>query len=148
MKQKVYWDDLHEGDAIPELIKSPTTRQLVMYAGASGDYYEIHYDKDYALNNNLPGPILHGALKNAFLGQLITEWISPYGALLKLSCQYRGMDVPGDEISGRGTITKKYSLNNQNLIDCEIWLENPKREKTTPGSATLALPKNKSNEVY
>ena len=88
METQIYWSDLEEGQELPTLEKTPTTRQLVMYAGASGDYYEIHYDKDYAINNNLPGPILHGALKNAFLGQLVTEWISPLGTLRKLSCQY------------------------------------------------------------
>ena len=140
MPEQIYWSDLQQGDELPTLEKNPTTRQLVMYAGASGDYYEIHYDKDYALNNNLPGPILHGALKNAFLGQLITEWISPLGVLKKLSCQYRGMDVPGDTILGKGVITNKYSLEGSHLIDCEIWLENPKGEKTTPGTATVELP--------
>jgi hypothetical protein len=26
------------------------------------------------------------------------------------------------------------------MVDCEIWLENEKGEKTTPGSATVMLP--------
>ena len=140
MTTQNYYEDINIGDNIPTLQKDPTTQQLVKYAGASGDYYEIHYDKDYAINNNLPGPILHGALKNAFLGQLITEWISPQGVLRKLGCQYRGMDVPGDTILGKGIITRKYISNGCHLIDCEIWLENPDGEKTTPGTATFELP--------
>ncbi|TMC01487.1 MAG: hypothetical protein E6J30_12110 [Chloroflexi bacterium] len=51
------------GEEIPELVKHPTTRQLVQYAGASGDFYEIHYDQDFARGVNLPGVILHGLLK-------------------------------------------------------------------------------------
>ena len=39
--QPVYYDDVQVGDAIPSLVKNPTTRQLVKYAGASGDYYEV-----------------------------------------------------------------------------------------------------------
>ena len=140
MSKQIYWSELEEGQELPTLVKHPTTRQLVMYAGASGDYYEIHYDKDYAINNNLPGPILHGALKNAFLGQLITEWISPQGVVRKLGCQYRGMDVPGDTILGKGIIIRKYISNGCHLIDCEIWLENPDGEKTTPRTATFELP--------
>ena len=27
---------------------------LVKYAGASGDFYQIHYDVEFAKNNNLP----------------------------------------------------------------------------------------------
>ena len=56
----VYWEDVSEGADIPELKKNCSTQQLVMYAGASLDFYQIHYDKDFALNNNLPGVIIHG----------------------------------------------------------------------------------------
>jgi len=125
---------------LPALVKHPTTRQLVQYAGASGDYYEIHYDKDFAQGNGLEGPILHGALKSAFLGQLMTQWVGSLGTLRRLSCQYRGMDQPGRPITARGTVTRKYEAGGQYLVDCDIWLENEEGQKTTPGSATVALP--------
>ena len=140
MAQQVYWEDVTEGMAISPLVKEPTTQQLVKYAGASGDYYQIHYDKDFAAGNDLDGVILHGALKNAFLGQLMTQWMGPEGVLKKLSCQYRGMDFPDQTITGKGRVTRKYQERGQNLVECEIWLENPKGEKTTPGAATVALP--------
>ena len=140
MVQQVYWDDVSEGMEILALVKEPTTQQLVKYAGASGDYYQIHYDKDFAAGNGLDGVILHGALKNAFLGQLMTQWMGPEGTLKKLSCQYRGMDFPDQTITGKGTGTRKYQDQGQNLVDCDIWLENPTGEKTTPGKATVALP--------
>jgi acyl dehydratase len=47
MPDQVFWDDVSEGTEIPPLVKHPTTQQLVKYAGASGDYYQIHYDKDF-----------------------------------------------------------------------------------------------------
>ena len=143
MGEQIFWEDVTEGMELPDLVKHPTTRQLVMYAGASGDYYEIHYDKEFAQGNNLDGPILHGALKNAFLGQLMTGWMGPLGTLKRLSCQYRGMDFPGQDITARGTVTRKYREGDQYLVDCDIWLQNPEGEKTTPGSATVALPPNK-----
>ena len=137
---QVHWDDVTEGMELPVLVKEPTTQQLVKYAGASGDYYQIHYDKDYAAGNGLDGVIIHGALKNAFLGHLMTQWMGPQGVLKKLSCQYRGMDVPGQTITGRGTVIRKYQEGDLNLVDCDIWLENPEGQKTTPGKATVALP--------
>ena len=140
MSDVLYWEDVEEGTEVSPLEKHPTTQQLVMYAGASGDFYQIHYDDDFAKNNGLPGVIIHGALKNAFLGQLMTDWIGERGTLRKLSCQYRGMDVPGDTLTGKGTVTRKYQEGGQNLVDCDIWLENGKGEKTTPGTATVQLP--------
>ncbi len=140
MAEQVYWEDVTEGAEMAPLVKNPTTQQLVKYAGASGDYYQIHYDKDFAQGNGLDGVILHGALKNAFLGQFVTDWMGPLGTLKKLSCQYRGMDSPDRPISAKGTVTRKYQDHGQNLVDCDIWLENSEGQKTTPGSATVALP--------
>ncbi len=140
MANQVYFEDVEVGSEIPALEKNPTTQQLVKYAGASGDFYQIHYDKDFALANKLPGVILHGALKNAFLGHLMTDFAGEQGWLKKLSVQYRGMDQPGAKVVCRGRVTRKYRDGADHLVDCEIWLENAKGEKTTPGSATVILP--------
>ena len=138
--RQVYFEDVAEGMEIPPVVKHPTTRQLVMYAGASGDFYEIHYDQDYARGNGLPNVIIHGALKSAWLGQLMTDWIGDGGTLKKLSVQYRGMDVPGKMIYARGVVRRKYCDNGENLVECDIWLENQDGQRTTPGSAVVALP--------
>ena len=143
MGTQVYFEDVEEGMEIPTLLKNPTTQQLVKYAGASGDYYQIHYDQDFARDNGLPTVILHGALKNAFLGQVMTDWIGEYGVLRKLSAQYRGMDTPGSTIYGKGIVKKKRVENGDNLVECEIWLENAEGKKTTPGQAVVVLPSRK-----
>jgi len=140
MTKQIYFEDVEIGSEIPPLEKDPTTQQLVKYAGASGDFYQIHYDKDFALANKLPGVILHGALKNGFLGQLMTDFAGEYGWLQKLSVQYRGMDQPGSKITARGKVVKKLVEGRRHLIECDIWLENAKGEKTTPGSAIVVLP--------
>ncbi len=138
--KQVCWEDVQVGTELPPLNKKATTRQLVQYAGASLDFYEVHYDKDFALGNNLPGVIIHGALKNAWLGQLMTDWIGSQGRLIKLGVQYRGMDVPNDSITCGGVVTKKYKKDGRHLVECDIWVQNSKGEKTTPGSATASLP--------
>lgn len=137
MADQVYFEDVEEGTELPTLRKDPTTQQLVMYAGASGDYYQIHYDRQFALGNGLPDVILHGALKNAFLGQLMTDWIGEHGRLARLSVQYRGMDVPGTPIFARGVVTRK---GEDGEVECDIWLENAEGKRTTPGSAVAVLP--------
>ena len=108
MADEVYFESVEVGMELPTLEKNPTTQQLVRYAGASGDYYQIHYDQDFARASGLPNVILHGALKNAFLGQLMTDWIGEAGTLKRLTAQYRGMDVPGTPIHAKGVVTRKY----------------------------------------
>jgi acyl dehydratase len=140
MAEQVYFEDVAEGQEIPKLVKNCSSQQLVMWAAGSGDFYQIHYDKDFAQGNGLKGIIVHGALKNAFLGQLLHEWVGEKGFVRRFNCQYRGMDYPNQDITCRGVITKKYQEGGQNLLDLDIWTENPEGQKTSPGTATVALP--------
>jgi acyl dehydratase len=140
MGKQNYFEDVEVGSEIGPLEKNPTTQQLVRYAGASGDFYQIHYDKDFALANKLPGVILHGALKNGFLAQLMTDFAGEHGWLRKLAVQYRGMDQPGAKVVCRGKVARKRVEGSDHIVECEIWLENAKGEKTTPGSAIVILP--------
>ena len=140
MADQVFFEEVEEGTALPTLRKDPTTQQLVKYAGASGDYYQIHYDQNFAKDNNLPNVILHGALKGSWLGQIMTDWIGEGGTLKKLVTQYRGMDVPGTPMFGKGVVKAKRIEDGENLVECEIWLEDHEGKKTTLGSAIVALP--------
>ena len=111
-----------------------------MWAAGSGDFYQIHYDKDFAQGTGLNGLIVHGALKHAFLGQLVHDWAGEKGRVKKFGCQYRGMDEPNQDITCRGVITKKYSEGDNNFVELDIWTENPKGQKTSPGVAVVTLP--------
>jgi len=123
------------GDELPVLVKHPTTRQLVQYAGAQGDFYEIHYDQDYARGVGLPGVILHGLLKAAFLGQLITDWLGDEGELRTLEVSYRGVDQPGHRYTCRGRVKKA----DGRTVELDVWGENESAERTTVGAAVVEL---------
>jgi len=123
------------GDQLPSLVKHPTTRQLVQYAGAQGDFYEIHYDQDYARGVGLPGVILHGLLKAAFLGQLITDWLGDEGELRTLEVSYRGVDQPG----GAYTCGGRVKAVDAQMVDLEVWGENEAGERTTVGTAVVEM---------
>jgi len=140
LSNKVFYEDVDVGTEIPPLVKEPTTQQLVKWAGASGDFYQIHYDKDFAMSTGLSGVIIHGALKSAWLGQLLDDWIGEDGTIKKYGCSYRGMDVPDDTITCKGKVTKKYVEGNEHCVECEIWVENSRGERTAPGTAVVVLP--------
>ena len=137
MAEQIFYEDVEVGSEIPPLVKRTTRRQLVQWAGASGDFYEIHYNKDFALASGLPDVILHGRLKAAYLGQMLTDWIGLEGIVKKYNVRYRGMDFPDQDLTCKGKVTKKYAQDNEYLIELDIWTENPKGEKTITGSAVV-----------
>ncbi len=137
--KQTYFDDVTVGQEI-ELKLVPSTQQLVQWAAGSGDFYQIHYDTDFAKGTGLSGIIVHGALKHALLGRMLHEWVGYGGAIKKWAVSYRGMDYPGQELICKGVVTAKRQEGGENLVDLDIWTQNPQGQKTTPGTATVALP--------
>jgi len=140
MSQQLYYEDIEIGSEITPLLKQPDTRQLVMWAGASGDYNPIHYDKDFARSRGLPGVIVQGQLVFSFLGQLMTDWIGEQGSLKKINCTYRGMNFTGEPVTIKGKVTKKYIDVEEHCVECQVWAENPKGEKTVTGTTMVVIP--------
>jgi len=151
MDEQLFWEDVQVDSEITPLSKIASTRMLVKYAGASGDFNPLHYEDTFAAEQGVGKPIVHGQLKRGWLVQLLTDWMGEFGTLKKFSCQFRGMDYPrmmqdmyqvkdGETWWCKGKVTKKYTDEDEHLVDCEIWVENGKGEKTTVGSATVALP--------
>lgn len=137
---QVYFEDVNEGQEIPALTDKPTSQRLVMWAAASGDFYQIHYDKDFAQGNGLPERITHGALKHALLGRLLHQWAGDAGQVKKVACQYRGMDIVDDDVVCHGLVKRKYQQGGENLVKLNLWTETPQGQKTTPGTGLVALP--------
>lgn len=137
---QIYYEDVEPGAEIPSLAKQPTTQQLVMWAGASGDYNPIHYDKDLAQARGLPGVIVHGQLVAAFLVQMLCDWMGPEGSLKKLSVSYKGLNFPGDTLTCRGVVKDKSEDEGHQLVTLDVWAENQRGEKTVVGAAVVVLP--------
>ena len=140
MTDKLYYEDVTVGQSLPALVKHPTKRQLVMWAGVTLEFYEIHYDKDFATSKGLPGVIVQGMLMLSFLGQMVTDWIGDWGTLKKLGTSYRAFVLPDQDVTCKGTVTRKYIENGENYVNCEIWLENETGEKPVMGEAVVSLP--------
>lgn len=137
---QVYFEDVTEGEEIPSLVQNCDAQRLVLWAAGSGDYYQIHYDKDFAQATGLPERIVHGALKHALLGRMLHEWAGEKGFVRRVACQYRGMDMINRNVICKGVIKGKRMEDGRHLVDLEVWTEDPDGNKTTPGSAVVELP--------
>jgi acyl dehydratase len=140
MPAPLRFDDVRAGDQLPALVRTPTTEQLVRYAGAASDPARIHFDDAEAHRRGFDGVIVHGLLKAAFLGELVTSWCGGEAWVKAFATQYRGVDYPGRPLICRGEVTGTRVENGLPLVDLDLWVDNVDGTTTTRGRATVAFP--------
>lgn len=133
------WNSFDEGDVLPELVETPGITQLVKYAAGSGDFNPLHHDYAFPQSEQIGSIIVHGRFKYAMLARLVSDWLAHAGRIKKISCQYRGMDLPDQAMTCRGRVARKWQQDGEKLAEIEIWIENADGKKTTPGSAIVAF---------
>ena len=125
------------GAALPPLVKPAiTTRQLVEYAGASGDFNRIHYDEPFAREGGFPSVIAHGMLSMGFFGELVAAWAGPE-SVARLQARFKAVTFPGDVITVEGEVASKDEA--RRTADLKLTARNQKGAVTLEGSATVKL---------
>jgi acyl dehydratase len=138
------WDEVKVGMAIPELHREVSTRTLVRFAGATGDFFELHYDLRAAEHAGLADVILQGYLKKAFLAEAVVNWAGSPQRLRRLSASYRGVDMPSRPSSPRafvvrGTVSRVWEEGGEKLVEISLEGCDQSGTVTTPGTAVVAL---------
>jgi acyl dehydratase len=131
------FDDIHEGDVLPEMRKTPTLQTLVKYSAGSGDFNPLHHDYNFPQAKQIGSIIVHGRFKYASLGEFVSNWLGHQGRIRKISCQYRGMDLPDRPFTCKGVVKKKSADGGRKVVELDVWTENADGKKTTPGSAVV-----------
>lgn len=121
-------------------IETASLRTLVQYAGASGDFYEMHYDIPFARERGHRELAVHGLLKTAWLGRLVEEWFAGRGRITVLDVSYRGMDFRDEPVSCGARVTGQ----DGDRVALEIWTASADGTRTTIGTAEVALTEGRS----
>jgi acyl dehydratase len=141
MEDKVlYFEDAKVGDEAPPVVVSNITRtQIVKYAGASGDFNPIHHDELYAIRAGNDRVFAMGMMTAGFVSRMVTDWIGD-GSLRKYRVRFATRIWPGDTVTCKGKVTKKYSVEGKNYIEADVSAENQLGEKAVIGNMVAELP--------
>jgi acyl dehydratase len=127
------------GDELPPLTKTLDRLDLVRYAAGSGDFNPLHYDPDFPQTREIGDNIVHGRLKYAALGQLVSGWLRHRGFVRRISASYRGMDRRGAAFTCCGRVTGVREEHGRRIVELELWTQDADGRRTTEGSAEVAL---------
>src|SRR5690349_21866154 len=125
------YDDTAVGDAGPAISHTLTRTDLVMYAGASGDFNPMHHDEIAAQASGLPSVFGHGMFSAGLLATALTNFVG-IGNLRSYKVRFVKQTWPGETLSSRVTVTKK---NDDGTIELECELLNQDGEPKVAGEA-------------
>jgi acyl dehydratase len=139
-KKALYFEEVREGDeASPVVVANITRTQIVKYAGASGDFNPIHHDELYAIRAGNDRVFAMGMMTAGFLSHMVTDWVGD-GNLRKYKVRFATRIWPGDTVTCKGKITRKYTQDGKNYIEADVFAENQNSEKAIVGAIVAELP--------
>ena len=138
-EQKLFFEDVSEGDEGPSVTHELTRTDLVMYAGASGDFNPMHHDEVKAQAAGLPSVFGHGMFSAGFLATAITNYVG-LGTLKRYKVRFAKQTWPGETFISKVKVIGKRKEDGDNLVDLECTLTNQDGEVKVAGEATAALP--------
>ena len=138
-EQKLFFDDVQEGDRAPEFSQTLGRTDLVMYAGASGDFNPMHHDEVAAKEAGLPSVFGHGMFTMGLLGKALTDYVG-VGNLKLYRVRFTKQTWPGEKLTTNVTVAKKYEEQGEHRVDLDVSVVNDAGEAKIQGVAVAALP--------
>ncbi len=85
------------GEQLPGRTIHVDRATLVRYAGASGDFNQIHWDEQAATGVGLPNVIAHGMWTMGSAVQVVVDWLGDAGRITDYSARFSApVPVPHD----------------------------------------------------
>jgi acyl dehydratase len=140
-REQVYFEDVEVGDELPLVEIEITTKRLFQQASGSQDWYPVHFDPAFAQKAGHEDVFMNTGFIQAALVRLITDWMGDAGFLKRLKFEMRRQQRPGDVMVCRGKVIATEVRGDDACVDLEIWAENAREGVTTPGLATVILPR-------
>ncbi len=101
----------------------------------------VHWDAELARAVGVPAPYDYGPERVAWLGHLVTNWMSDAGRLARLSVEVRRHNLLGDTTWCRGRVAAKAPAEGGGEVALDLSAVNQRGETIAQGRATVVLPR-------
>jgi acyl dehydratase len=128
-----------EGTEAPVKEVTLSRTDLVVYAGASGDFNPMHHDEVKAQSAKLPSVFGHGMLSMGILGTALTDFVG-VDNLRHYSVRFVKQTWPGETLRTKIVVKGTREEGGETLVDLECTLENTDGEAKVSGNAIAAVP--------
>jgi len=138
-RKSLCWEDVEEGQELPTVTMDITCTMVIAGAIASRDFTPVHHDRAFVQNVGMKDIFLNNATICGYVGKYLTDWTGPEGELKEISFRIQTPCFPGDTMTKTGKVVKKYTEEDQHLVDVEYEFAVPEG-RNCGGTGTVALP--------
>jgi acyl dehydratase len=125
----------HEEIVVEDLKRT----QIVMYAGASGDYNPIHTDEVFATQvAGYPTTFAHGMLTMGLTGKMLTNYVGD-GRLKSYGMRFVAQVWPGDTLTARATVAAIREQDGEYFADLTLSTINQDGREVAAGTASARV---------
>jgi len=135
----LYYENVQVEEKLPSFELTINRTHIVKYAGASGDFFPVHHDEEFAKSIGLPSVFAMGLMHGGMLAKIVTDWAGD-GRVKRYKLRFATMVWPGDTLGFSGQVVKKYQKDGENFVECTLAIVNQKGESAISGEATVSLP--------
>ena len=139
MTSQRYFDDVSVDDALPTLVKRPTTTMLFRFSAVTWNTHRIHYDRPYAETEGHAGVLVQATMHGAFLLEMATRFAGPAGRIERFSYSNRGKALAGDVLTLGGSV-KELDAEAGGVV-CDLWERKQDDSICAVGEARIILPR-------
>ena len=133
-------NDIKVGDTKSMVVFDNLTRsQIVMYAGASGDYNPLHTDEVFTTKiAGYPSVFAHGMLTMGMTGRMLTNYVGD-GRLTKYGVRFTNQVWPGDTLDATATVEAIREEGGKKYVDLVVTTVNQAGAEVLKGNATARV---------
>jgi len=134
------WEEVKEGEDLPELRVAITTRLIAMMVSGTRDISPLHHDSKIAHEGGYRDVFTNTMWNQGIIGRLATDWAGPEAFIRKLKFKMKRPNFQGETVIVRGKVTRKYIDQQMKLVDIDVAIDNISTgEQAVSGKVSLEL---------
>lgn len=134
----VYYEDLKKGDSA-SFAKTVSESDVYQFAGITGDFNELHINREAAEGSLFGARVVHGCLADSFVSTVLGMKLPGKGTIfLEKNVKYLKPVYIGDTVTATVTVAE---IMERGRVSFDVSYTNQKGEEVISGTALVIAPR-------
>lgn len=137
MAPAVRFEDIREGDRLPELRRPMDRETYLAYNRLVKEINPLHFDLAYARRLGFREIVVAGVYTFSFIPKMVEDWMGDAGCIRRIEIHYRNPIYLGNTIVQQARVRKKRAEGDKQWIECEVEVADEQGHPLTGATVTV-----------